>query len=307
MDIISRLVQFPSMFKSIDSKVLFKQLILYPFFNLLYILQSLKYQSDLIDQDQEFYPPVLCNDNVYTWYRMGLMNKQQKVAEIEEILKVEAERELEEKLSRQTSQERTGIVIDINYKEKSRQENISVESNKKLPADSVIEKVPVIENKVRHVSIYHKTSVFRSVNPVDKKEEVSEAIELSGFARFLRNKTVIKTEEEENLSVGPEQVDAELVESEDNTELTENIEESNPEKKKKKKDKKHKKKELVNQLVEQSVHDNELLVSEPFAELLYAQGYKDKAIKIYEKLMEKNPEKRLSFAAKIDKINKESF
>ena len=62
---------------------------------------------------------------------------------------------------------------------------------------------------------------------------------------------------------------------------------------------------LVDRLVQQSISDNELLVSEPFAEILYAQGYKDKAIKIYEKLMLKNPEKRDIFAAKIVLINNE--
>ncbi|MBK6372658.1 MAG: hypothetical protein IPF67_05295 [Saprospiraceae bacterium] len=53
--------------------------------------------------------------------------------------------------------------------------------------------------------------------------------------------------------------------------------------------------------------DNDLLISEPFAEILYAQGYKEKAIKIYEKLMDKYPEKKINFAAKIDKINKENI
>ena len=76
---------------------------------------------------------------------------------------------------------------------------------------------------------------------------------------------------------------------------------------KKKKVKKHKKKEFVNHLVQQSVLDNDLLISEPFAEILYAQGYKEKAVKIYEKLMEKYPEKKINFAAKIDKINKENI
>ena len=62
-----------------------------------------------------------------------------------------------------------------------------------------------------------------------------------------------------------------------------------------------------NHLVQQSVLDNDLLISEPFAEILYAQGYKEKAIKIYEKLMDKYPEKKINFAAKIDKINKENI
>jgi hypothetical protein len=77
------------------------------------------------------------------------------------------------------------------------------------------------------------------------------------------------------------------------------------EEKSEKKKKKKRKKELVDRLVQQSISDNELLVSEPFAEILYAQGYKDKAIKIYEKLMLKNPEKRDIFAAKIVLINNE--
>jgi hypothetical protein len=93
------------------------------------------------------------------------------------------------------------------------------------------------------------------------------------------------------------QRDAELV-----NQRQKEIKPEQPERKPKKKKKKH----LVDRLVQQSVLDNELLVSEPFAELLQAQGYREKAIKIYEKLITKFPEKKHIFAAKIIQINKEN-
>lgn len=43
-------------------------------------------------------------------------------------------------------------------------------------------------------------------------------------------------------------------------------------------------------------------VSETFADLLASQGYKEKAIAMYEKLMEKYPEKSSFFAAKIEAL-----
>ncbi len=47
----------------------------------------------------------------------------------------------------------------------------------------------------------------------------------------------------------------------------------------------------------------EEIASETLAALLAAQGHREKAIHMYEKLMEKYPEKRLSFAALIEKLN----
>lgn len=51
-----------------------------------------------------------------------------------------------------------------------------------------------------------------------------------------------------------------------------------------------------------SVEFNEDLVSEPLAAIFEKQGYFDKAIKAYEKLSLKFPEKRAYFAARIEKI-----
>ena len=307
MDIINRLVQFPSMFKSIDLKDLFNQLTIYPFFNFIYILQSLKYQSDLIEQDQEYYPPVLCNDSIYTWYRMGMISQQEKARVLDEKL---IEKEIEDVRSTLLNIDRPDNVIDINYKERKKQ----VQDAPDIVADEKT-KIPLSDKKLSanlriiSNSLYYKSSSFKFVNQVIPKVD-EEEIELSGFSKFLRSKTLNKksggnnTYSHDDRSVGDEETDIEVSSEQLNSSETT---EEQPFKKKKKKEKKHKKKELVNQLVEQSLYDNELLVSEPFAELLYAQGYKDKAIKIYEKLMDKNPEKRLNFAAKIDKINKESF
>jgi hypothetical protein len=55
-----------------------------------------------------------------------------------------------------------------------------------------------------------------------------------------------------------------------------------------------------------SVEDNEDILSETLARLVAAQGKKDRAIKIYQKLMLKYPQKSSYFASQIEKLRKES-
>jgi hypothetical protein len=55
-----------------------------------------------------------------------------------------------------------------------------------------------------------------------------------------------------------------------------------------------------------SIEENDGILSETLARLIAAQGKKDKAIKIYQKLMLKNPQKSSYFAAQIEKLKKES-
>jgi flagellar motility protein MotE (MotC chaperone) len=55
-----------------------------------------------------------------------------------------------------------------------------------------------------------------------------------------------------------------------------------------------------------SLEENDGILSETLARLIAAQGKKDKAIKIYQQLMLKNPQKSSYFAAQIEKLLKES-
>ena len=55
-----------------------------------------------------------------------------------------------------------------------------------------------------------------------------------------------------------------------------------------------------------SIEENDGVLSETLARLIAAQGKKDKAIKIYQQLMLKNPQKSSYFAAQIEKLKKES-
>jgi hypothetical protein len=54
-----------------------------------------------------------------------------------------------------------------------------------------------------------------------------------------------------------------------------------------------------------SIEDNEDILSETLARLVAAQGKKEKAIKIYQQLMLKYPQKSSTFAAQIEKLRKE--
>lgn len=65
--------------------------------------------------------------------------------------------------------------------------------------------------------------------------------------------------------------------------------------------------EAVFEMAINSINKQEIMVSEPLAEIHIKQGRFDKAIEIYRKLSLQNPEKKTYFAAKINHLNKEKL
>jgi len=55
-------------------------------------------------------------------------------------------------------------------------------------------------------------------------------------------------------------------------------------------------------LAERSLSENQELVTETLARLYIAQGHREKAIKMYQRLILKYPEKSANFAAEIEKL-----
>ncbi len=65
-----------------------------------------------------------------------------------------------------------------------------------------------------------------------------------------------------------------------------------------------KEKGMAQQLAERSVAEKEEVASETLAKILVRQGYKDRAISMYQRLMVANPEKSAIFAAAIEELKK---
>jgi hypothetical protein len=71
-----------------------------------------------------------------------------------------------------------------------------------------------------------------------------------------------------------------------------------------KSNKKQKKRRKIDETVKRSITKSDSIISEPLADLLASQGHFADAIKMYDQLILKYPEKSVYFAAKIDKILK---
>ncbi|MFK7808292.1 MAG: hypothetical protein AB8F74_10870 [Saprospiraceae bacterium] len=86
------------------------------------------------------------------------------------------------------------------------------------------------------------------------------------------------------------------------TKVTEVADLFKKEKKKKKKKKKASKKKLTKQFAMESLLEHEDVISETLAELLAGQGRHKKAIKMYQSLIEKNPEKKEVYQGRIEQL-----
>ncbi|MDI9320018.1 MAG: hypothetical protein QM530_06015 [Phycisphaerales bacterium] len=128
--------------------------------------------------------------------------------------------------------------------------------------------------------------------PTEKEEEDTKSLMVvMGFdewLRFLKRKNEAKLSEEEDKAIvrsiwQREKLAAAMGEEDDNIP------------------------EAVFEMAINSINKQEIMVSEPLAEILVKQGRFDKAIEVYKKLSLQNPEKKTYFAAKINHLNKEKL
>jgi hypothetical protein len=134
-----------------------------------------------------------------------------------------------------------------------------------------------IQQEVSEISVYDD-------KPVERNEDINKDTEPEGFNFWLNPASIKLQSREEKLK----KIDA----------LIEKFIKSEP----KISPKKVEFYSPVN-VAKQSVEFDEDLVSEPLASIFEKQGYFDKAIKAYEKLSLKYPEKRAYFATRIEKIH----
>ena len=171
---------------------------------------------------------------------------------------------------------------------------------------------PSSRTPANHVDSIHfdrqpRTIAYTNVETENKASE--EGVEVSSFVLWLRsmksaNLCLVQTDldqEDSGCVNTPQENDGSN--DENGAQFLDNSTDANEKKQKKKK--KKKKQSVIHEKIDNSVAENNLLVSETFAEILVSQGYYEKAIKIYSELMTINPQNKSIFAARIEKLKNE--
>lgn len=157
----------------------------------------------------------------------------------------------------------------------------------KSELDDLIQPV-YVENYFQHQGIEVSDEIPELV---DEEEDEKSLLVMMGFDEwllFLKKKNEAKKSEEEDKAMlrsmwQREKLAAAMGEEDDNIP------------------------EAVFEMAINSIDKQDIMVSEPLAEIHVKQGRYDKAIEIYRKLSLQNPEKKTYFAAKINHLNKENL
>lgn len=190
----------------------------------------------------------------------------------------------------------TTIVHETIAQEETEEEILNTEEKLILDETMIAEKSelddliqPVyVENYFQHQGIEVSDEIPELV---DEEEDEKSLLVMMGFDEwllFLKKKNEAKKSEEEDKAMlrsmwQREKLAAAMGEEDDNIP------------------------EAVFEMAINSIDKQDIMVSEPLAEIHVKQGRYDKAIEIYRKLSLQNPEKKTYFAAKINHLNKENL
>lgn len=145
-----------------------------------------------------------------------------------------------------------------------------------------------VENYFQHQGIEVSDEIPEEVEESEKEKSLLVMMGFDEWLLFLKKKNEAKKSEEEDKAMlrlmwQREKLAAAIGEEDDNIP------------------------EAVFEMAINSIDKQDIMVSEPLAEIHVKQGRYDKAIEIYRKLSLQNPEKKTYFAAKINHLNKENL
>lgn len=145
-----------------------------------------------------------------------------------------------------------------------------------------------VENYFQHQGIEVSDEIPEEVDEAEKEKSLMVMMGFDEWLLFLKRKNEAKKSEEEDKAMlrsmwQREKLAAAMGEEDDNIP------------------------EAVFEMAINSIDKQDIMVSEPLAEIHVKQGRYDKAIEIYRKLSLQNPEKKTYFAAKINHLNKENL
>lgn len=283
-------------------------LTLYPFFHLLYFISAIRTLKIMGNTSPASF--MLCSDPVYARFKTHAAANS-----IGEIAQQDENKESEELNNFQTTTDNTWQVSDNHFStEDSEPEMVSNAdpdlSSDNYPLEQTVDEMillpesePVNSRPVEIMVEKEQTEDVKQNIPALKSKIPVINVYRPRFNSSIPEATIIEKKAEKVRDKSPFVLWLRQVSKADENILTDS---DLPVKKKKKKKKKSKKHDF-NKTIIDSLIDHDYLVSEQYGDLLYQQGYLDKAIAIFERLMVEKPEKSTIFAAKIDQIKKDKI